>query len=134
MSASYSSQECKSKLKLSMVQNGQKKLQRKKSILQKSRIRFYCLEISQHLKLEIKDFKWHSLQVFSSIKAIQLLAYYLTSKPLRSSVNNKKLIQKIDEKMKINEQSQQSKLSRDEKTKNNVELLMAPKQSRLIHF
>ena len=36
--------------------------------------------------------------------------------------------------MKINEQSQQSKLSRDEKTKNNVELLMAPKQSRLIHF
>ena len=132
MSASYSSKECK--LKLSMVQNGQKKLQRKKSILQKSRIRFYCLEISQHLKLEIRDFKWHSLQVFSSIKAIQLLAYYLTSKPLRSSVNNKKLIQKIDEKMKINEQSQQSKLSRDEKTKNNVELLMAPKQSRLIHF
>ena len=132
MSASYSSKECK--LKLSMVQNGQKKLQRKKSILQKSRIRFYCLEISQHLKLEIKDFKWHSLQVFSSIKAIQLLAYYLTSKPLRSSVNNKKLIQKKDEKMKINEQSQQSKLSRDEKTKNNVELLMAPKQSRLIHF
>ena len=55
MSASYSSQECKSKLKLSMVQNGQKKLQRKKSILQKSRVRFYCLEISQHLKLEIKD-------------------------------------------------------------------------------
>ena len=132
MSASYSSKECK--LKLSMVQNGQKKLQRKKSILQKSRVRFYCLEISQHLKLEIKDFKCHSLQVFSSIKAIQLLAYYLTSKPLRSSVNNKKLIQKIDEKMKINEQSQQSKLSRDEKTKNNVELLMAPKQSRLIHF
>ena len=53
MSASYSSKECK--LKLSMVQNGQKKLQRKKSILQKSRVRFYCLEISQHLKLEIKD-------------------------------------------------------------------------------